>query len=160
MKYSIKLQDFPSFQFFAGAKEFMEKFKAYELEYSYYLFDLKEEIWKEAEKTLESSQLQFSKSYEVELSLPEMATYPAFNLVIPSIYDILMMGVNGSKIINSEELKETPLAVDFGTNIKILKKSVVEIIERLGVKLDFIDSINVKNERYFLINDFQELKTP
>ena len=85
-----------------GAEEFVEKYKSYREQESdiFYIFD-SEEILSEAIAELEKYGLSGKRHYRIQLEPNEIATYPAFYLVVPSqIQPIIYDDETGEKIEN------------------------------------------------------------
>ncbi len=156
IRFSIRLKDLSSFQFHEGAKEFMEKFKDYESSYSYYTFYLDDKRWEEAKKELNESKLSYSEFYEIELATFEIIDYPAFNIAIPPLYNLL----KSDGTVNEKEMSSIPMAEDFNTGKKILEKSFFEILNRLCANFNNATPAKGKKREFFVINSLPEIKSP
>lgn len=160
--YAVELRNLEDFTFNPGAETFTEKFNRFQADYPYFHFNLDQDDWKEAEKTLASLHLKYKTFYKIGLKEQEIKDYPVFSLAIPPLYELLEEQAKGGWKINAKELDNMPLAEDFDSGLLVMEEKVLEILQRLEVAVESKSTVPaaIRKKKYFITDPPKEMDIP
>lgn len=149
---AVELRNLSDFQWQPGAEAFAEKYKDAQSGFFYFNFNLDQQEWQVAENQLKTNELTYRVYYKLELEDAEIKDYPAFNLTIPALYDLIKTSATGKISLNKRELGDLLIAKDFESGILVFSGPVWKVLQRFSAtpELFYEHSVAVSGKEYYL----------